>query len=336
MTGEGWAMAEAAAALWGATPGSARPVKVRENIVFQIAFPNGASAALRLHRPGYQTRATIEAELDWTTRLAAAGLRVPRPRPTLAGATTARVGSRQASVVGWLEGAPAGDGGRPLSGTRAEQTALFAALGGFLGDLHRLTDGLEFRDPPVRQHWNVDGFLGESPLWGRFWENPTLTPAEQNLLLTARKAAAAQLLALIADGADCGLIHADVLRENILLTPAGLALIDFDDCGYGPRLYDLGTALVQNLEEPHLPELAAALASGYASTRPAPGLALPGLVLFVALRAFASAGWIISRAAPDDPRQRFYAERALVMARHIIDGTAPWGRIASSPPRKQS
>ena len=33
--------------------------------------------------------------------------------------------------------------------------------------------------------------------------------------------------------------------------------------------------------------------------------------LFVALRCFASAGWATPRAAPGDPRHRFYAERAL-------------------------
>jgi hypothetical protein len=38
------------------------------------------------------------------------------------------------------------------------------------------------------------------------------------------------------------------------------------------------------------------------------------------LRTFASAGWIATRAAANDPRQRFYAARALRMARLVLDG----------------
>ena len=49
---------------------------------------------------------------------------------------------------------------------------------------------------------------------------------------------------------DRGLIHADLLGENILDDGAGLRLIDFDDCGWGFRFYDLGTAMLQSLGRP--------------------------------------------------------------------------------------
>jgi Ser/Thr protein kinase RdoA (MazF antagonist) len=117
---------------------------------------------------------------------------------------------------------------------------------------------------------------------------------------------------------DYGLIHADVLRENLLDGPQGLVLIDFDDCGYGFRAYDLGTALVQNLEEPHLPLLAEALLEGYGAARPQAGVALRDLLLFTLLRCLASCGWIMSRAAADDPRQRLYAARALRLGNKLV------------------
>ena len=318
------AMAAQAEALWGANPGSAKLIKMRENIVFRLTFADGSFAALRLHRPGYQSREMIEAELDWATMLAQGGLIVPIPRKTLAGATVAPIGPRIASVVSWLKGDAMGDAARPLAGSADEQRSQFHALGRYLGDLHRLTDKLALGADVRRHSWDVDGLLGESPIWGRFWENPAFSAQDLKTVLPARDLARAQLSDLRARGADFGLIHADVLRENILLTPDGLALIDFDDSGYGFRHYDLGTALVQNLEEPHLAILAVALADGYTLTRPTAAPILPRLTLFILLRCLASAGWIMTRATADDPRQAFYVQRALRLSRHLLDETTPW------------
>lgn len=79
MTGQAQAeaMARAALAYWGGEVSAPKLINIRENIVFQVWLRDGMVAALRLHRPGYQSRAAIEAELIWTERLAEAGMRVP-------------------------------------------------------------------------------------------------------------------------------------------------------------------------------------------------------------------------------------------------------------------
>ena len=121
-------------------------------------------------------------------------------------------------------------------------------------------------------------------------------------------------------GGDYGLIHADVLRENLLDDAGRLWLIDFDDCGFGFRLYDLATALSQSLDEPQLPGLAAALLDGYGESRRLPPQPGQWLTLFVLLRCLASCGWPITRSTADDPRMRPYATRALRLARLYLDG----------------
>ncbi|MGB7271254.1 MAG: phosphotransferase [Albidovulum sp.] len=318
---EAQAMAVAAAAFWGNLATVPKLIAIRENIVFQVQFADGRMAALRLHRAGYQSRAAIEAELEWTAKLAQAGLAVPAPLPDLSGAMTVVVGGRFVSVVDWISGTPIGAAAEVLQGSAKDQAGLYCGIGKLLGDLHKITDSFSFSAGFSRPNWDVEGFIGPDPLWGRYWDNPALDAKERALLLAARDQLRQELPKT---GGDCGLIHADVLRENILATADGLALIDFDDSGFGFRLYDLGTAIVQNLEEPHLGDIAAGLLEGYRQTRPEVQVSARQLVMFTLLRGLASAGWVISRADATDPRQRLYAQRALGIAKHFLDGSTPW------------
>ena len=303
--------------LWGAT-GAPRLIKDRENTVYEIALPGGDRAALRLHRPGYQSVAAIRSELWWTARLAEAGVPVPRPVPTKHGALVAEIAGRAASVVSWVEGAQIGDGGTPLEAEADAVATRYRALGGLIAQMHDVTDSLTLPPDFERLRWDRPAYAGEDPLWGRFWENPALSSDEATLLRAARAEADAMLARHEAEGADFGLIHADVLRENVLIHEGRLSLIDFDDSGFGFRAYDLATAEVQGLEDPMNAVASLALHEGYRVSRRADAPPLGDVTLFVALRTFASCGWIVTRAAPDDPRQRFYADRAVRAARRLM------------------
>ena len=92
--------------------------------------------------------------------------------------------------------------------------------------------------PPAyftRPAWNAQGLLGDAPLWHRFWENPTLTDSEKDKLLAFRKQALDDLERY---AFDYGLIHADLVPDNVLIQN-GVVMIDFDDGGFGYRLFDL-------------------------------------------------------------------------------------------------
>lgn len=313
-------LADTVLGAWGPPARAARPVALRENAVFDAELQDGRRLALRLHRPGYQDAAAIRAELDWTAALARRGFPVPMPVATVTGGWLAETGDRLASAVTWIDGRPLGEAGTPLG---TDGVARMAEVGALLARLHAATDALDLPLTLGRQTWDAAGFLGETPLWGRFWDTPATDDAGRMLLMRARSVAGARLAALMARGADYGLIHADALRENILVTPQGLALIDFDDAGWGFRMYDLGAAMVQCLSEPDAGPMAQALMQGYAACRPLPGTD-GDLVLFTALRAFASAGWILTRTAADDRRRRSHTDRALTMARHVVEGSSPW------------
>lgn len=326
--------ARAALAAWGQGE-VVRLVKDRENAVFELRLSHGRRAALRLHRPGYQQTAAIASELWWMAQLAEAGFRVPRPVPTEAGRMLHEgPGARAASVLEWLDGVPIGAGGTALEGTPEDIAALHAELGGLVAGLHSVTDSLALPRWFTRPRWDGPALLGDAPFWGPFWENPALTEDEVRLLQAARHSAERALAGLVERGADIGLIHADLLRENIMQRPDGsLALIDFDDCGTGFRLYDLATALVQSVGEPDLPARAEALLGGYSSRRD-PGAGVDALPLFLMLRLFASCGWHVPRATGDRARLRRAAALAVAAARGWLEGEG-WPAVAGDTARRK-
>lgn len=309
-----------AASLWGGT--LTRLIRNRENAVYEMALPNGARAALRLHRVGYQDEAAIKSELWWCSALAKAGLSVPAPLTAQSGNHLAHLSTgRLASVIEWVSGDPLGEAGVPLPGTAAYQATRHFALGRLIAQFHAATDALPLPTDFTRPRWDILGLVGETPFWGRFWEHPSLTKPEADRLQTARSYLRDRLEKYRAEGADFGPIHADVLRENVLVDGDTISLIDFDDSGHGFRLHDLGTVLSQNLYEPALPDIARALIAGYATLRPAN----PELVaVFTMARTLASVGWTMPRLAPDDPIHRRHINRALMWSTRVMAGDIPW------------
>lgn len=312
--------AHEAASLWGGQ--LIRLIRDRENAVYEIALPSGARAALRLHRSGYQDDAAITSELWWCRALADAGLPVPAPIDAKAGAQLAQLSTgRSVSVIAWVAGDPLGEAGVPLPGTGADQAARHFTLGSLIARLHTATDFLILPADFTRPSWDISGLVGDTPFWGRFWEHPSLTAAEADHLRKARAFLHKRLLAYHAHGGDFGLIHADVLRENVLVDGDAMSLIDFDDSGHGFRLHDLGTVLSQNLYEPALPVIARALIEGYATLRPTD----PEMVaVFTMARTLASVGWTMPRLAPDDPIHRSHINRAVMWSTRVMAGDIPW------------
>ena len=97
-----------------------------------------------------------------------------------------------------------------------------------------------------------------------------------------------------------------------------VTLIDFDDSGFGFRLYDLAVLMTQNEGLANAPELLDAAIAGYRSQRALSDEAVALIPLLVMARRMASMGWIVPRSAPGDAQRRFYAERALAAARGFL------------------
>lgn len=279
---------ETALTLWGFAGARCQLVAERENKVYRVDH-QGRSYALRLHRPGYCTEAELRSELQWMAVADAGGLNVPAPVAASDGTLLHVIDGVAVDVLDWLNGHPIGKTGVPL--VSDDRAGLFRAIGREMARLHEVSDRWALPEGFTRRRWDRAGLLGETPVWDRFWDNPTLGAEDRALVLRFREIAMQELSAL-EDRLDFGLIHADLVRENIMIDGDRLQLIDFDDSGFGYRLFDLATTLLRNRQEADFDDLKAALIAGYLQVR---DIDLGALDLFIVLRAMTYVGWIISR-----------------------------------------
>ncbi|WP_170464447.1 phosphotransferase enzyme family protein [Ruegeria arenilitoris] len=300
---------EQALVQWGMEDAEWSLVAARENHVYRVR--NGtASYALRLHREGLHSAAELWSELQWMSAAAADGVSVPSPVATKNGEFLIEVDGIHVDLLDWLPGRPLGATGARLE--TENQTATFKAIGREMARLHKISDAWTPPKNFTRWSWDCAGLLGDEPLWGRFWENPTINGEDRALLLRFRDKADHELLRL-ESSLDYGLIHADLVRENVIVDGDKIRLIDFDDSGYGFRLFDVATTLIKNREEPDFAQLRDALLEGYRSERP---INTDQLDLFMTLRATSYVGWISSRLDEEGSSDR--NTRFLETARELL------------------
>lgn len=294
--------------LWDLPGAEARLAAQRENMVWRVDSGRGCHA-LRLHRPGLRSADQIGSELDFMAALARAGLCVPAPLASASGVLWHDLDGRLVDVLGWLPG-------RVLTPDtpRARREACFRALGCEMARLHRIADGWHLPRRFSRPAWDLDGLTGENPLWGRWQNHPSLTHEDRARLAEVQMLARQRLRDA---RLDFGLIHADLVIENVLYEGSQPWLIDFDDFGWGYRLFDLATAIWRAEREPDFTPARDALIGGYLNERP---LDLTLLDMMMALRSMTYLGWIVPRMGEPGAAERSarFVESARRHARNVL------------------
>lgn len=322
-------LAERALERWALDVIRIEAIKVRENAVFRLDLAGGRRAVLRIHRHGYHSNAALESEFAWLRALDFAGIRVPRVIGSRRGRdyelvpTDARPGaeadetlsardSRQIDVFEWIEGRQLGSVEQGIAGGTGSIADLYAQIGIIAARMHN--HGQRWPPPPGfhRHAWNAAGLIGEQPLWGRFWELETLQLEQRRVLERARSAMAADLEAYGRGPDRYGLIHADLVPENLLVDGGRICVIDFDDAGFGWYLFELATSLYFITEEDAFHTAREALIHGYRSERALADEALARLPLFLAARGTTYLGWVHTRLGSETAQEMtpFLIERA--------------------------
>ncbi len=273
-----------------------------ENATFAVDDPSGGPrSVLRVHRPGYHSLPAILSELDWVSALRAEGVvSTAEVLPAVDGRRVVTVATPDGSVrhvvrFAWMSGQePAGE----------RLVDDFRALGAITATLHEHSRG--WTPPPgfTRLRWDWNSSIGPHGHWGR-WQDGLGVGATERVVLGRLADLLRTRLATFGEGADrFGLIHADMRLANLLVEPGvhgrpTVHVIDFDDCGFGWYLYDLGASLSFMEDDPRVPELMAAWSLGYREVAALGPAEEAELETFVLLRRLLLVAWIGSHAETD-------------------------------------
>ena len=282
-------------------------LNISENATFRVghrvsgmdARSNAAAAdyaVLRIHRPGYHSRVAIESELAWQAALRDdAVVRTATVLPALDGERVVEASHpdgevRHAVMFEWLPGS------EPAEATLVED---FAELGAIAARMHRHARAWERPAWFSRLTWDYEGSIGDGGHWGRWQDGLGVGPAESEQLGRLDKRLR-ERLANFGTGADrFGLIHADMRLANLIVDGPAVSVIDFDDCGFGWYLYDLGSSLSFIEHHPQVPEMIDSWVRGYRSEAPLSAEEEAELETFVLLRRLLLVAWVGSHSDTD-------------------------------------
>ncbi|MEO6457283.1 MAG: phosphotransferase [Chloroflexia bacterium] len=270
------------------------------NTTFRVDTATGQRYILRINRAGTPTVQSVGAELAWLTALRHDTLlEVPEPVPTRDGplltvATAPGVPQPHICVLfRWLPGRLLRHGLTPRHLARVgELTAHLQNHASRWGPPPGFIRGRV--DWPIdAARWLPDPFAPEVVTYvhALVANNLTRAEAEQVTAVLEQVRAAEQTLG---QGPDAfGLIHADLHYGNLLFARGAVRAIDFDDCGFGPHLYDLAVMLSAILDWAEYPALRAGLLAGYRRVRPLQVEHEAHLDTFIALRRVQDALWML-------------------------------------------
>lgn len=278
-----------------------RLISQRENAVFAVSSPlDQKQYVLRVHRDGYQSKASIRSELDWMAALKAAGVDTPdvvegdNQDPVQIVSTLQIPEGRICDVLAWVEGEDLAS-----AGEEAGVLESYRMLGSINAKLHVHARGFVPPQGFDRQSWDEEGMLGADPLWGDFRDLGALTAEQLGLLERARVYVLEYLDDFGKSGERFGLIHADMMPENILLRNGEPYVIDFDDSGYGWYLYDAATLFAFEIAEEDYADRLAAWIEGYREVTDLSEEDLSALDIFIMCRFLVGLGWLHTRQETD-------------------------------------
>jgi Ser/Thr protein kinase RdoA (MazF antagonist) len=316
---------------WGLpTSVSVALIVLSENVTFLVSDGGVHTMVVRLGRPGYaESTDHVRSELVWVEALQRdAG--VPTPSPVR--------GADGDFVQFLLDGSGATWSAVAFEFVAGEILEDRADYADHFGEIGRITAGLHGHargwTPPGsfrRFSWELTDMVGADARWGD-WRGAAV-PTDAGVLGAAdlamlERAESAAFAALSSAGVDhspehWGLIHGDLRPSNVMTQDgSSLAVIDFDDCGYGYYLYDFGAALTFYEHRPEALRMAASWLDGYRSVTPLSSADLSVAAALSMLRRLTMLGWATTHRAdalPADLWEENLPGTVEVGARYLAD-----------------
>ncbi|MFC0269818.1 phosphotransferase enzyme family protein [Kushneria aurantia] len=308
-----------AKAQWGlSAEASIRLLTVSENATFLATPPGeGRSLVLRVHRPGYHTYSEIASELAWIEALRTREvITTPAPIACTDGnyIATFRMAGETRPIVAFefMHGV------EPSTNDRLHEG--FRQLGSISARLHQ--HARQWQRPPhfTRKIWNFETTLGVAPHWGDWRVTAGMAQSTRATLESTCEVIRSRLAAYGTDPERFGLIHADLRLANLLMQDERLAVIDFDDCGFGWFGYDFAAAVSFFEDDPIVSELLSAWVSGYRRVASLAEADEAMLSTFVMLRRLLLTAWLASHSETPTAQETgaSYIDGTLALAERFL------------------
>jgi Ser/Thr protein kinase RdoA (MazF antagonist) len=270
-------------------------VSISENEIYRVEAPSGRRWALRVQRPGYQSKSSLASEMAWLAALRRDG-----------------VVATQIPVAGvngdWVQVARDPDGGEARNVVLFEWEngshprmdmdlrQCFRSLGAITAQMHvhsrtwRRPEGFD------RFTWDFETALGETPRWGR-WRNAMGMSAGGLDLFGRAAELIGERLSFYGKGSDrFGLAHCDLRLDNLLIDKGEMKVIDFDDCGFSWFMYDAAAAVSFYEHLPQVPGMIECWLEGYQTVSAVSRAEEEEIPTFIMLRRLMLVAWVGSHA----------------------------------------
>jgi len=310
-------LAEVALEAYGLTEPRLTFLHYQGNVIFRVDAQNSAVVVNRAdpYLPNrYLLRVlsisdldTINSELTWLAALRRdAGLPVPEPIPTLGGKllipiTTPGVPQgRVVTLMRWV------DGCRLPKGLRAKHVK---AWGRLMAELHQFAADWQPPEGFKRFTWDWDGLMGETGLGCAIDELVALMPKQYQKPVEEISVHVREVMESFGKKSDAyGMIHVDMYLENVLFKAGEPRVIDFEDCGFGYWMFDIGVAMSEWWWTEERKRFREVFLEGYSQVRVLPESQLAHLELFVAAQHAVTVLWSTAF-IKNDPARRVEHEK---------------------------
>lgn len=317
---------------WGLEDCATKLLSLSENAVHSVTTQDGARYVLRLHRPGFREYHEIRSELEWLEALADGGVvRVARPVPNLRhdDLTVFRNSAGQTEYGVLLEFMP----GRQM--TEEAYPDSVGDVGSLVARLHRHSCAWERPHDFRRTTWTVDRLIGAGGDYGDWRDTRGLSGSDRRILEHAEFMMRREILGIPRNPRTVGLIHTDVRDDNLFTMDDGsLAVIDFDDCGFGYYLFDVACSFTFLEDRLDLDDMVARYMDGYLAER---GVIAQSdfmhLPAFVLLRRLEMLAWMERRGETTYARslKKTFADGTVDVASRYLTGALLPCMRSSSP-----
>jgi Ser/Thr protein kinase RdoA (MazF antagonist) len=270
-------------------------VSISENEIYRVEAPSGRRWALRVQRPGYQSKNSLASEMAWLAALRRDGVVATQiPVVGLDGEWVQVVrgpDGREARNVVLFEWE---NGNHPRMDMDLRQC--FRSLGAITAQMHIHSRTWQPPEGFVRFTWDFETTLGETSRWGRWRDGLGMNAGRLDLFARTAELIA-ERLCLYGSGPDrFGLAHCDLRLDNLLIDQGEIKVIDFDDCGFSWYMYDAAAAVSFYEHLPQVPNLIECWLEGYRTVSAVSWAEEEEIPTFMMLRRLLLVAWVGSHA----------------------------------------